>query len=351
MRKLKDIIIKMDSKIIDAINTLEKSHLQIAVVLSENGSLKGVVTDGDVRRGILKGISLESPVKDIMNNSPYTMHISSERTEILSIMRKKHFRHMLLVDEEHKLVGIETLEDILELSVYDNWVVIMAGGIGSRLKPLTNDMPKPLLNVGGRPILESCVRNLVEQGFNKFYISLNYKAKMVSDYFGDGEKFGAEIRYIHEEKPLGTAGALSLLPEKIDEEIFVMNGDILTNIEFSNILKFHRENDSTATMCVREYDHQVPYGVVEVDDHKFVEIQEKPTHSFFVNAGIYLINPEVFSLIPKHVKYDMPDLFKAVQKTSTRVSVFPIREYWIDIGQIDDYARANDEFNDVYSYD
>ncbi len=348
MNAIKQIAISPSCKIIEVINVLENSHLQLALVVSEDEKLIGVVTDGDVRRGILKGIDLEQSVSEVMNTRPYTMLDSSTPSQILSVMKREQYRHMILVDENEKIVGVETLSDLLESELHDNAVIIMAGGFGSRLRPLTKKMPKPLLNVGGRPILETSIVNLVEQGFTKIFISINYKAEMISEYFGDGEKYGAEINYIHERKPLGTAGALSLIPNKLDKPFFVMNADILTNINFNRILEFHNEHQSSATMCVREYEHQIPYGVVDVDGHKFLSIIEKPQHNYFVNAGVYLLNPEVLTSVPKDTFLTMPDLFEDIHSTEQEVTVFPIREYWLDIGRIEDFTKANEEYDSIF---
>jgi len=220
---------------------------------------------------------------------------------------------------------------------------LMAGGLGSRLGELTKDTPKPLLKVGTKPILEVILENFISHGFHRFYISVNYKAEMIRDYFGDGSRWGVEIRYLHEHKRLGTAGALSLLPDNPTLPVLVMNGDLLTKVNFRQLIDFHNETNSKATMCVREFELQVPYGVVQIANHRLRAIEEKPVQRFFVNGGIYVLSPDMLQFIPEDSFYDMPTLFDEIIARGEETSVFPIREYWIDIGRADDFERANDE--------
>jgi NDP-sugar pyrophosphorylase family protein len=224
----------------------------------------------------------------------------------------------------------------------------MVGGLGTRLRPLTENTPKPMLEVGGRPILETIVKCFVDSGFTNITMCLGYKSNVIQDYFQDGGGFGANIDYIVEEKRMGTAGALTLLKKRLDNPFFVMNGDLLTNIDFEKMLDFHTEHDSKATMCIREYDIEVPYGVVNVASENIISIEEKPIHSFFVNAGIYLLEPECIDLIPDNKFYDMPTLFQKLIKFKEKTIPFPLKEYWLDIGRIPDYEKANNDYNEIF---
>ncbi|MDA8100060.1 MAG: nucleotidyltransferase family protein [Nitrospiraceae bacterium] len=280
-----------------------------------------------------------------MNSAPTTVSAEEDKSEILALMRQKQLYQIPIVTNQGTLVGLEILDDIIQVPKRDNIVVLMAGGMGVRLRPLTNDIPKPLLKVGGKPILETILENFIEYGFRRFYISVNYKAELIVDHFGDGSRWGVEIKYLYEEQKLGTAGALGLLPEKTDLPVVVMNGDVLTKINFKHLLDFHKEHNAKATMCVREYDFQVPFGVVKLDNHRLVSIEEKPLHRFFVNAGIYVLEPQSMEFIPRNVFFDMPTLFSTLNNHQQETSVFPIREYWIDIGRLDDFERANQEFD------
>lgn len=332
----------------EVIQIIDKYSTQIALVINEKNQLLGVITDGDVRRGILKGISLDNSVDIIMNTNPIVAHIEDCREHIWSLMKSKSIRQIPIVDEEKRVIDVVFLEDFIQPKLKDNWVVLMAGGLGNRLKPLTDECPKPLLRVGHKPILETIIDNFNEQGFNHFYISINYKAEMVKDYFGDGSRWGTNIRYIHEEKQMGTAGALGLISEKPSHPLIIMNGDLLTKVSFDKLLNFHIRQNTIATMCVRDYQFQIPYGVVNINDNRLVGIVEKPIQQFFVSAGIYVINPEVLDLIPNDVPLDMPELFEKLIKEQKEVAVFPIREYWMDIGRISDFEKANMEYYEQF---
>lgn len=225
----------------------------------------------------------------------------------------------------------------------------MAGGVGSRLRPLTDDTPKPMLRVGDRPLLETILENFIEYGFHHFYFSVNYMADVIKDHFRDGSRWGVSIEYLHEVERLGTAGALRLLPGRPPNELLVMNGDLLTKINFSHLLDFHAAHGSSGTMCVKEYELQVPYGVVNIDNHRITGVDEKPVKRFFVNAGIYVLQPDSLDLLPASGYFDMPSLFEKMIASRRETAAFPVREYWLDIGQMADYDRANGEFLKVFS--
>ncbi|TBL73010.1 nucleotidyltransferase family protein [Paenibacillus thalictri] len=346
MKTWKDILISPSTTILNSLQIIDRGTMQLALVVDEYYRLLGTVTDGDIRRGILKGISLDSPVELVMKTNPTTANINDTKESVLAIMKLKRLHQIPVLDEGGSITGMELLENLIKKDRKENWVVLMAGGLGSRLSPLTDDCPKPLLKVGSQPILETIIENFIEHGFYKFYISVNYRADMIVDYFGDGSQWGIQIKYLHEDKRLGTAGALSLIEEKPRESIIVMNGDILTKVNFERLLDFHKENNSKATMCVREYEFQVPYGVIKVDHHKLLSIEEKPVQRFFVNGGIYALEPEVLERVPIGTFYDMPTLFEKLIEQNEETSVFPIREYWLDIGRKDDFQRANNDFKE-----
>jgi dTDP-glucose pyrophosphorylase/predicted transcriptional regulator len=349
MSSWKEILVSPESSIREAIQLLDKSGKQIVLVAEENCALAGTVTDGDVRRGILKGLSLEEPVSKIMNPAPTVARVDEGRETILATMKRKGLHHIPVVDENRQVVGLETLDELIQSRKRENIVVLMAGGLGSRLRPLTDGIPKPMLKVGSKPLLETILENFIEYGFSRFYISVNYMADVVKSHFGDGSRWGVDIRYLHEDQRLGTAGALSLLPGKPDAPFFVMNGDLLTKVNFSQLLDFHFSHRAQATMCVREYDFQVPYGVVKIDDHRITGIDEKPVQRFFVNAGIYVLEPKALELVQPNTYFDMPTLFERLIERKQETSAFPIREYWLDIGHLADYDRANVEFGDVFT--
>lgn len=344
MKNWKDIVVSPDVSLREAIRRIDASGIQMALVAESDMRLVGLLTDGDVRRAILNGQELDVPVARVMNTRPKTGSVLTPRPEVLAMMRRFTFHHLPLVDEQGRLAGLATIDDFLGVVARENWVVLMAGGLGSRLRPLTENCPKPMLKVGGKPILESILEGFLEQGFRRFFISVNYRAEMIIDYFGNGERWGAEIEYLHENERLGTAGALALLPKKPSAPLFVMNGDLITKANFAAMLDFHEEHKAAATMAVREYELQVPYGVVSVDGVNITAIEEKPTHCFFVNSGIYVLSSEVLELIPR-TYFDMPDLFQQVGSVGLASTAYPLREYWLDIGRPDEYERACREFN------
>ncbi|MBW4081654.1 nucleotidyltransferase family protein [Paenibacillus sp. S150] len=348
MKNVQHLLLSPESKIIEALEAIDRGAVQIVLIVDRNNRLLGTVTDGDIRRGILSGIKLEQEVRLVMNSHPYTASQDESRETILTKMKISSLRQIPVINDEGIIVGLELFNELLENRKRDNWIILMAGGLGTRLGELTKDTPKPLLKVGSKPILEVIMENFISSGFYRFYISVNYRADMIMDYFGDGAKWGVEIRYINENKRMGTAGALSLMSELPDQPFFVMNGDLLTKINFQHALQFHLENDSMATMCVREYEYQVPYGVVKVDRNQLCSIEEKPIYRYFVSGGIYILNPDVLSYVPKDTFYDMPTLFDAIMADKQTTCAFPIHEYWLDIGRIDDFNKANGEYPEVF---
>jgi len=321
---------------------------KIAVVIDSNSKIKGVITDGDIRRALLNGKNLETTAPDIMNKSPLTISESFPIESARNLMITKGISSLPVVNDKNEVVDIVVLTEDLDLKTIENPVFLMAGGFGSRLKPLTDDCPKPMLKVGPRPLLETIILKLKAQGFRNFYISIHYLADQVKEHFGDGSRFGVNIDYVHEESPLGTGGALSLLPSSISKlPLLMLNGDILTNIDFTQLLEFHEKNNNLATMCVKQYQYQVPYGVINGDGHIITSIVEKPTHSFFVNAGIYVLNNSIVTSLDSEEVKDMPSLLEEKMQSGKTISMFPIHEYWLDIGRMEDLHRAQRDFNNL----
>ena len=344
MRNWKDISIAPSTAIRATLAIIDQGNLQIALVVDAEGKLIGTVTDGNVRRGILAGISLESPVSEIMNTKFTYAGPGDSTKKILQQMKKGDLKHIPVLDENGGMVRLALLADFAVPAFKEEWVVLMAGGLGTRLRPLTEDTPKPLLKVGSKPLLETTLEDLADHGFRDFFLSVNYRAEMIKTHFGNGSDWGVNIKYLNETTRLGTAGALSLLPEGAPGPILVMNADLLTKINYQHLLDYHRDSGCDMTMCVREYDFQVPYGVVKIEDDRVFGLEEKPIYKMFVNAGVYVIGPEAAKLVPKDTQFDMPALFEKVKEGGGSVGAFPIREYWLDIGHMEDFHRANREF-------
>jgi dTDP-glucose pyrophosphorylase len=348
MKNWKKTLIGPATKIRKVIETIDNSDAQIALVVDECQRLLGTVTDGDVRRGILKGVSMDEPAERVMNSRPVTVRHGESAEIVLEAMKNHSIHQVPLVDKKKTVLGLEILDELLRSKEKENWVLLMVGGYGMRLRPLTEKQPKPLISIGNQPILETILKNFSDAGFKKFFFSVHYRDEMIREHFGDGSRWGVSIQYLKEETKLGTAGALNLLPSKPTRPLIVMNGDLLTKVNFSQLLNFHSENGSDATMCVREYDFQVPFGVVNMSKHHITGIDEKPVHKFYVNAGIYILEPSALKLVPKKGAFDMPLLFEKLIALKRAVTAFPIHEYWLDIGQIEDLKRAHGEYSKVF---
>lgn len=333
-------LITENGTIRDAIAAIDSGTQQIALIVGENQELRGTITDGDVRRAILRGVALESPASDIMTPNPIAAKSGDSRNVLLSLMRNKKVHQLPLLDSNGCLVGIETLDQLINAGNEDNIVVLMAGGLGNRLRPLTDDVPKPLLEVGSKPLLETILEQLASHGFRRIYIAVNYLAQAVKEHLGDGSAWGTEIRYLEEEKRMGTAGALALLPESPSSPLLVMNGDLLTNVNFRHLLSYHEEQGCPVTMCVREHVDQLRYGVVDIEENRVSSIHEKPTRRHFINAGIYVMDPDVLPHVPRDEYFDMTSLIESLIQDGKQTAVFPIREFWLDIGRHEDYQEA-----------
>jgi dTDP-glucose pyrophosphorylase len=344
MKKWQSILIQPELPLEDAISVLDKGGLRIALVVSDNQQLMGTLTDGDIRRALLKHVRLDAPVKDVMCATPYVADVDWSKEKILSVMEDLELLQIPLLDANSRVVGLETIHGLMERRTVENPVFLMAGGFGTRLRPLTNECPKPLLKIGDKPILELILESLVKAGFYRFFISTHYLPEMIRDYFGDGSHWGVNIEYVHEEEPLGTGGALGLLPkDQIDRPLIMMNGDLLTTLNYRGLLDFHLEHNSVATMCVREYEHKVPYGVVQTDGRYIQSMEEKPVQKCFINAGIYVISPELVSAVSAGERIDMPSLLEKQIDQDKKVTMFPVHEYWLDIGKMDDFKKAQEE--------
>lgn len=338
----KNVLLTPQSSIREALEIINREALRIALVVNENHELLGVITDGDIRRGILNNIELAEKVTLIMNSSPKFAYSNLSRMQMLNIMTENSILSLPVIDyTSGKVIGLERLEKNIKRNIYENPVFIMAGGFGTRLKPLTDSCPKPMLKVGDKPILEILLNQFANSGFRNIYISTHYMPEQITEYFGDGNRWGVSITYIHENVPLGTGGALGLLPNNTPElPLIMINGDVLTSVDFERLLNFHTKYKPSATMCVREYDYQIPYGVITGDGHRIISMEEKPTQRFFVNAGIYVISPELFKSVEVNTKIDMPTLLEKEITNNKDVIMFPVHEYWLDIGRMDDYQKA-----------
>lgn len=346
---LTDLCIGSDSSIRDAMACIDNSDAYIALVVDKTRRLLDTITDGDVRRAILAGTDLDSPVSVLLERratSPYpapvTAPIDTLPAALLQLMRERRVRQLPLLDGSDRVIGVVTRRELAEGEPLPLHAVIMAGGYGNRLRPLTDDLPKPMLPVGDKPLLELIVEQLRDAGVSVVNVTTHYKGKVISDHFKDGSDFGVAIRYIEEEKPMGTAGALSLL-EKTESPLLVINGDIVTRMDFRAMLAFHEEHEADMTVALKQYEIKVPYGVVECDGVSIVRITEKPSIKHFINAGIYLLNPDILEYIPSDESYDMPELVNRLEAAGRRVVGFPVTEYWLDIGQVEDYNRALSE--------
>lgn len=344
----RNVLVQSGASILEAVRLLDNSAYAIVCVTDANGCLLGTVTDGDVRRGLLRGIGLSESVNTVMNMQPISAPENTASTNLLQMMDRHDIRQIPLLDANGVIVGLEVNLSLQERRTQQSAVLLMAGGMGKRLLPLTESCPKPMLKIGSKPVLETILERFIECGFNRFYISVNYMAHVITDYFGDGSKWGVSIEYLHEESTLGTAGPLGLLSGAVSHPILVMNGDVLTKVDFRKLLDFHDRQNSFATMCVREVEIKVPYGVVTSDGSHIRSIEEKPVHRFFANAGIYVFDSSALTQIPQGQNYNMDIFIQKLIAEKRPVNAFPLREYWLDIGRIDDFQQAEYDFQNIF---
>jgi len=330
-------LIKPNSKIEDAARSLSRSSLQIVLVVAPNKTLIGTITDGDIRRALLRGLTLKSSINTLIKKNPFVVTSQMDRKTMKYFMKSKSLLQAPQVDEKFKVVGFHLWKEFNLLKTRNNVVIIMAGGFGKRLRPYTLKCPKPMLTIAGSPILKHIIKNVSNQGFKKILITTHYLGNTIRDYFKNGKNFGVEIDYINENKPMGTAGSLSLIKKIPNDPFLIINGDVLTDIDFGELIDYHDKHASDATMAVKFFELKNPYGVVHTKGNKIVNFEEKPIlKSSIINAGVYVINPKTIKLL-KRKKIDMPDFFKIIKKKKKKTIVFPIHETWSEIGNYRDY--------------
>jgi dTDP-glucose pyrophosphorylase/CBS domain-containing protein len=336
----RDAVLPEKASIEEAIQCLNNTAVQIVLVVGQGGHLIGTVTDGDIRRGLLRGLNLQSPLDSVTLRSPLVVPPEMKSDMVAQLMRANRIHQLPIVDDGGRVVGLHLWDEISTPSARSNAMVIMAGGLGTRLHPHTETCPKPLLPVAGKPMLEHIIERARNEGFVKFVIAIRYLGHMIEDYFTDGSRWNVEIQYLREDNPLGTAGALSLLDPKPTDSIVVTNGDVLTDVRYGEFLEFHLRNGAAATMAVRLFEWQHPYGVVSTQGIDITGFEEKPVYRSNVNAGVYALRPEALdSLVPTQ-RCDMPTLFQAIQSKGQRIVVYPMHEPWLDVGRPSDYAQA-----------
>ena len=336
----KNSLLTSTSTIQDAAKNLELFSLQIVLVIGEKGDLVGTVSDGDIRRGLLQQKKLNDPILSVVQINPLVVPVNVERETVLKIMETNKIHQIPIVDNANKVIGLHLWDQVVVPSSRPNVMVIMAGGMGTRLRPHTEDCPKPMLDLGGRPILEHIIERAKLEGFSRFIVTLNYLGKMIEDHFGSGENFNVEIRYTNEDSPLGTAGALSLLDPVPSEAFIVTNGDVLTDIRYGKVLDFHKQQKATATMAVKVHEWQNPFGVVKTDGIKISGFDEKPVDRSYINAGVYALEPESLSNLTHGSFCDMPTLFERLSEKELLTIAYAMHEDWLDIGRPDDYEEA-----------
>lgn len=343
-RQLHNLLVEPGATIRDAIAAIDAGGIEIALLVDDQRKLLGTVSDGDVRRALLRGVTLDAPVEEVANPGPITAPVATLRPELVSLMTEKWVEQIPLI-EDGRVVDVAHLHDLVDPShsgATDPLAVIMAGGQGTRLRPLTEEIPKPMLPVGGRPLLETLLEQVRLAGFSKVLMAVNYRREMIEEHFRDGSGFGVDIEYVRETAPLGSAGALQLVRGQLDRPFVVLNADLLTNVNLGSLLRFHREEANVITVGVRQYVVEVPYGVVDLDQTRVTGLREKPSIELMVNAGIYAVSPEAMTLLPEGVEHvNMTDLIDGALAAEQRVGSFPVLEYWLDVGQLADYERAH----------
>lgn len=344
-KQWKSSVLNVDATIAEAITVLNNSKVKLVLLTDTDNKLQGVISDGDIRRAMLNKLSVSDPARNIMSSNPI-IGLKESIASYSELLFNNKIPYLPIVDKDGYLVDLVE-EGIAREVKKASPVFLMAGGFGKRLHPLTENIPKPLLKVGEQPILETIMDSFIDYGFEKFFISIHYKSEMIRDYFSDRESKYADITFVEEHKPLGTGGALSLL-ETIDEPLILMNSDLLTKVNFTNLLTQHKKSGAAITICGREYTQSVPYGVIKFEQDAVSEIVEKPSYTHFVNAGIYCISPEIINNLPKGKHFDMPDLINQCLGLKQLVSIFPIHEYWLDIGQIKDFQQAQVDFVNLF---
>lgn len=330
-----------------ALSKIDQAACRILLVSDENNRLLGTITDGDIRRSLLNGAHASLKVTEVMNTNPKFAVLSDSKQAIISKMKQYSIHQIPLIDDAGVIIGLKLIDELVSENYTTGSVLIMAGGFGKRLRPLTDNCPKPMLKLGNKPILERIILNCKNAGYRHFYISTHFLSHVITDYFGNGTNWDISIEYLHEKNPLGTGGAVSLLPsEKVTNPLLVMNGDLLTSLDIAAFVKFHAEKSSRISVCVREMQNKVPFGVMEGEGTKLKSITEKPTHKFLVNAGIYLLQPDVLKMVKLNEKIDMPDLLMRCIEDGGDVNMYTLHEQWLDIGRMNDFERAQSLYSE-----
>lgn len=325
----------------DAIRNLDETALRIVLVLGEGGRLEGTVSDGDIRRGLLKGLTFNDSIDTVLHRAPFVVPMQFGRDTVRQLMVANKVQQIPVVDENHRVIGLHVWDELSATPKRDNLMIIMAGGKGVRLRPHTENCPKPLLPVAGKPILEHIIERAKLEGFNRFVLAIHYLGHMIEEHFGDGKGLGVEIDYLREDISLGTAGALSLLRSLPEEPFVVTNGDVLTDIRYGELVDFHARYDSFATMAVRVHEWQHPFGVVHIKGVNIVGFEEKPVTRSQINAGVYAISPDALRFLAKRGHCDMPALFQRLQESGKKIVAYPMHEPWLDVGRPSDLQLAN----------
>jgi dTDP-glucose pyrophosphorylase len=323
-----------------AVECLDRTGLQIAIVTDDESRMVGTITDGDIRRGLLRGLSMSSSIEEIIQRSPVVVPPELNREAVHQLMRANRIHQLPVVDDERKVVGLHLWEMLRFPEARPNLFVIMAGGKGTRLRPYTQNCPKPLVPINGKPMLEHIIERAHAEGFSNFVIAVHHLGHMIEEYFEDGAQWGVSIEYLREESPLGTGGALSLLPGPLTAPIVVTNGDVISDIHYSEILDFHTRHNAAATMAIRSHEWHHPFGVVKTDGVRLIGFEEKPIYRSHVNAGIYVLDPDILTLLDDNQYCDMPTLFERSKQESDRVIVYPMHEPWLDVGRPADLELA-----------
>ena len=339
-----NLLITSEHSLADAAKIIRSEPERVAIVSDENKRLIGVVSDADIRAGLLNNYSPSQPVRYCMQSAPNFDLVDGDSEYHQSVMQEFGLRHLVLLDKMHRVSGIALAREPI-VNPEEHTVVVMAGGLGSRLRPITEQVPKPMIEIAGKPILARIVQNFADQGFRKFIFTLNYLGEKIEKYFGDGEDFGVQISYVHEEKKLGTAGSLSLLSERPAKPFFVVNGDVLTSLDYLAMPESHVLSDSMSSVAVNRYSEQIQYGVLTIERGRVKQFEEKPLVKFFANSGIYMLNPQILRSLSVGEYLDMPSLLDEQIESGAVVSAFPLHEYWIDIGRPQELERAEAELS------
>lgn len=339
--RIKKCCVHEGTSILEAMRTITDAAVGVALMVDAQGRLIGVLTDGDIRRGVLSGAKLDSPVAPFVNRNCTTVRPQDDRTHVLDLMQSRSISQVPVLDAERRLVGLHLLREMLGAVARPNWAVIMAGGKGTRLRPITENLPKPMIRVAGRPILERLVLHLVGFGIKRIFISINYLGHMIEGHFGDGSKFGCRIDYLREQQEMGTGGALALLPERPAEPFLVMNGDLVTQFNVEKLLDFHERGGYAATLAVRRYFHQVPFGCLDVVEQQIKRIEEKPMLQQLVNAGTYVLSPHILGYIPKSF-FPITNLFEQCLQRNEPLGAWELEEDWLDVGQKEQLRQAQE---------